>query len=191
MNKREFLAATAGIAALPTVEAASPVVRGPSLLTVVGNISRTNRGALDPAFDQMMKKQGMKFEKAYAFDFTALSLLHAVTIKPTLEYDKKPHTLSGPLLADVLAATGATVDDKTKLVLRAVDGYAVIVSVADARKYRTIIATQLDGKPLPLGGLGPLWAVYDADSFADMAAKPISDRFAQCPWGLYSVEVQG
>jgi len=23
-----------------------------------------------------------------------------------------------------------------------------------------------------------------------MAAKPVSERFAQCPWGLYHLEVQ-
>jgi hypothetical protein len=64
------------------------------------------------------------------------------------------------------------------------------VLLADIRKYSFIVATHLDGKPLPLGGLGPLWAVYHADRFPDMAAKPVTDRFAQCPWGLYHIEVQ-
>jgi hypothetical protein len=43
---------------------------------------------------------------------------------------------------------------------------------------------------MPLGGLGPLWAIYDADHFPDMAAKPIDQRFAHCPWALYHVDVQ-
>jgi hypothetical protein len=159
-------------------------------LTVTGAIGRGNRGPLDPAFDQMMKKQGMAFERAHAFDFAALTALPSVSIKPTLEYDGKPHALSGPLIVDVLAAVGAEMSDKSKLVLRAVDGYAVIVAMADVRKYRYLIATHRDGRALALGGLGPLWAVYDADRFADMMAKPISERFALCPWGLYSVEVQ-
>jgi hypothetical protein len=193
MNKREFLMATAaGIAASPAHAAkpASSSRGGPTLLTVTGAIGRGNRGPLDPAFDQMMKKQGMAFERAHAFDFAALTALPSVSIKPTLEYDGKPHALSGPLIVDVLAAVGAEMSDKSKLVLRAVDGYAVIVSMADVRKYRYLIATHRDGQALPLGGLGPLWAVYDADGFADMMAKPISERFALCPWGLYSVEVQ-
>jgi hypothetical protein len=58
------------------------------------------------------------------------------------------------------------------------------------RKYRFIVATHLDGQPMPLGGLGPLWAVYDADRFADMAGKPLNPRFALCPWALYHIEVQ-
>ena len=43
---------------------------------------------------------------------------------------------------------------------------------------------------MPLGGLGPLWAVYDADRFPDMAAKPVTERFGLCPCGLYHIDVQ-
>jgi hypothetical protein len=194
LNKREFLTTAAlGAAALTTSAHASKTGRssqGPTLLTVTGAIARSNRGPLDPAFDQMMKKQGVQFDRAHTFDFTTLSLLPSVTIKPTLEYDGKPHTLSGPLLTDVLKAATATLDDKGKVVLRAIDGYAAIVPVADLRKYRFIVATHLEGKPMPLGGLGPLWAVYDADRFEDMMTKTIGDRFASCPWGLYHIDVQ-
>ena len=193
LEKRDFLKASAVLAALPSAsQAATPkhFSHGPVLLTVVGAIGRGNRGPLDPAFDQMMKKQGMKFERAHAFDFAALSALPSVSIKPTLEYDGKSHAVVGPLMIDVLIAAGATLNDKTKLVLRAVDGYAVIVSIADVRKYRYIVATMVDNRPLSIGGLGPLWAVFDADRFDDMKAKPLNERFASCPWGLYSIEVQ-
>jgi hypothetical protein len=194
LNKRDFLVAgAAGIAALPlSVQAAKSkqTSQGPTLLTVTGAIGRGNRGPLDPAFDQMMKKQGVKFDRAHVFDFVALTALPSVSIKPTLEYDGKPHALSGPLMTEVLAAAGAGADDKLKLVLRAIDGYAVVVPLSDIRKYRFIVATHRDGQPLALGGLGPLWAVYDADRFDDMMAKPISDRYALCPWGLYHIDVQ-
>lgn len=180
-----------GVAAVAVpVHAATKVTRGPALLTVTGAVSRSNRGPLDPALDQMMGKQKIKFDKAYAFDFASLTALHSVSIRPTLEYDDKAHTLSGPLLSDVLVTAGARVTESARLLLRAVDGYAVYLSVADMRKYRFIIATHLDGQPMPLGGLGPLWAVLDADRFPDMAAKPLNQRFAQCPWALYHIEVQ-
>ena len=93
----------------------------------------------------------------------------AVTIKPTLEYDNKPHTLKGPLLADVLKASGVKLNDKTTVFARAVDGYAAQITAAELSKYRFIVATHMDGQPLSLGGLGPLWVVYDADRFPDMA----------------------
>jgi hypothetical protein len=190
MKKRAFLAAAAVAAPFPLLAQGKPVsgAKGPTLLTVTGLV-KANRGPFDPVLDQMMGKQKVAFEKAHAFDFAALAALPAVTIKPTLEYDKKPHALRGPLLADVLKAAGAGADGK--LAMRAIDGYAPTMPMADARKYRFIVATHLDGKPMPLGGLGPLWAVYEADKFPDMAAKPVDQRFALCPWGLYHIDVQG
>ncbi|MBK0393945.1 molybdopterin-dependent oxidoreductase [Ramlibacter algicola] len=190
MDKRHFLGTLAAGAALPLAGEAAPRLpgnKGPTLLTVTGAINRTNRGPFDGVLDQMMAKQKLAFDKAYAFDFAALASLPAVTIRPTLEYDSKVHQLKGPLLATVLRAAGAT---GSNVLMRAVDGYAPGISVADAQKYRFIVATHLDGKPMPLGGLGPLWAVYEADQFPEMAAKPVDQRFAQCPWGLYHVEVK-
>jgi hypothetical protein len=192
MNKRQFLGAAA--AALPLagqVKAASlpALPGGPALLTVSGALVRSNRGPFDPALDQMMHKHGVSFSKAWVFDDAALRMLPAVTIRPTLEYDAKVHELRGPLLLDLLAHAGATLSDKTVLVLRAVDGYKVELPVAQARAQRFIAATHVDGKPMPLGGLGPLWAVVDADRIPEMAAKPLGQRFAACPWALYHVEV--
>lgn len=189
MRKRHFLGALAGGAALPVAGRAQPAqaLRTPALLTVTGAIGRTNRGPLDPVLDQMMAKQKLAFDKARAFDFAELAGMPAVTIRPTLEYDRKQHELKGPLLATVLQAAGAS---GSKLLLRAIDGYAPSLSVADSQKFRFIVATHLDGRPMPLGGLGPLWAVYEADKFPEMAAKAFDQRFALCPWGLYHVEVQ-
>ena len=191
MKKRQFLAAAAvGSAALaPLAHGASPKSTSPALLTITGAIGKGNRGPLDPALDQMMAKQKIRFERAHTFDYPTLAALPAVTIRPTVEYDNQVHTLRGPLLADVLRAAGAAPGDGVNLLLRAVDGYAPMITAADARRYRFIVATHLDGKPMPLGGLGPLWAVYDADRFADMAVKKVNERFAQCPWGLYHIEV--
>jgi hypothetical protein len=191
LDKRDFLVAALGAASLPSAMAqgaAARPQRAPALLTVTGSIGKTNRGPFDPVLDQMMGKQKLTFDKAHAFDFAALAAMPAVTIQPTLEYDKKQHKLSGPLVADVLKAAGAT--GAGKLAMRAVDGYAPTISQADLNKYKFIVATHLDGQPMPLGGLGPLWAVYDADRFPDMAAKPVDQRFALCPWGLYHIDVQ-
>ncbi len=192
MNKREFITTAAlGAAALSLpAQARTRAPHAPVILTVTGAIGRGNRGPLDPALDQMMKKQGVQFDKAHVFDFAALTALSSVTIRPTLEYDSKVHTLRGPLLTDVLQAAGMRPDHAGHLVLRAIDGYAPAISIAEARKYRFIVATHLDDKPMPVGGLGPLWAVYDADRFADMAARPVNERFGNCPWGLYHINVQ-
>lgn len=192
MQKRQFIAAALGAAAsLPALSQGNSAIglRGPALLTITGAIGKGNRGRFDPVRDQMMAKHKLAFDKAHAFDFAALTAMKAVSIQPTLEYDKQPHLLSGPLLVDVLQAAGVTAP-AAQLAMRAIDGYAPTISLADARKYRYIVATHLDGQPMPLGGLGPLWALYDADRFPEMAAKPVSERFALCPWGLYHLAVQ-
>ena len=193
MNKRDFMLATAvTAAALPGQLQAKQTPKGlrtPAILTVTGAIGKANRGALDPALDQMMVKQKVAFDKAFVFDFAALMALPKIEIKPTLEYDNKVHTLSGPLITDVVYATGAPADG-TQFLLRAIDGYTVVISVADAKKYRFIVATHLDGDPMPLGGLGPLWAVYDADRYPEIATKPVNERFALCPWAIYHINVQ-
>lgn len=191
MKKRQFLGAVAAAGAFPALGAAAQKVeRGPTLLTVTGSIAKPNRGAFDRVADQMMHRQSLSFEKAFTFDFAALEALPAVTIKPTLEYDARPHVLSGPLLVDVLKAAGAQAGDNGNVVLRAVDGYAVAVTLARARTQRFIVATHMDGAPMALGGLGPLWAIYDADRVPEMASRPVGERFATCPWALYHIDVQ-
>ncbi|WP_028103322.1 molybdopterin-dependent oxidoreductase [Pseudoduganella violaceinigra] len=191
MNKRHFLGAVAAAGALPSLAVAAPKSeRGPALLTVTGAIAKPNRGSFDRVADQMMQRQHLSFDKAFTFDFAALAAMPSITIKPTLEYDSRPHTLSGPLLADVLKAAGAQTHDNSKLLLRAVDGYAAAVPMSRVKAQRYIVATHLDGAPMALGGLGPLWAIYDADRVPEMASKPVGERFGACPWALYHIEVQ-
>lgn len=192
MNKRHFLHTAllaAAAPALPSARAAALPVDGPALLTVSGALTRPNRGALDRALDQLMGKHGLAFDQARSFTFTDLAALPAIEIRPTLEYDARVHALRGPLLATVLEHAGAALGETTMLVLRAFDGYTVELGAADLRRLSPIVATHLDGAPLPLGGLGPLWAVHDADRIPALAARPLAERFAQCPWGLYSVHV--
>jgi hypothetical protein len=192
INKRQLLAAAALAAVVPSrVGAAQPAARaGLGLLTVAGAITGGNRGPLDPALDQLLVKHGAKFDKAWQFDAAMLAHLPAVTIQPTLEYDAKVHKLSGPLLSAVVEAAGVAAAAPVMLALRALDGYTVAVSLADARAYRMIVAHSLDGLPMSVGGLGPLWAVYDADRLLAFKDKPLKERFALCPWGLYFIDVR-
>jgi hypothetical protein len=53
-----------------------------------------------------------------------------------------------------------------------------------------MVATHMDGKPMALGGLGPLWGMVDADRIAELADKPLAERFGGCPWALYHIDVQ-
>jgi len=196
IKKRSFVAASIGLAGLWTAigsahaagKAKAPA--GPALLTISGAITQPNRGALDATIDQMMGKHGIRFDNAHALDAASLQRMPAVTIRPTLEYDNKPHTLKGPLLTTVLASAGVPAGKPVQIVLRAVDGYNVTVSMADVQAWRMVVATQIDGQPMALGGLGPQWAVFEADVLPAFKDKPVKERFGQCPWGLYHIEVK-
>lgn len=192
MKKRDFLALASTAAALPAGTAWAAERQGggsPALLTVGGPVGKGNRGPLDVELDQMLFKHGVKFSNAFAFDAPALMRLARVTIRPTLEYDNKVHALSGPLLTTVLRAAGVQLSPGLRLGLRAVDGYNVVISLADVETYQMIVATHIDGKPMALGGLGPQWAVYDADRLPAFKDKPVKERFGLCPWGLYFIDV--
>ena len=194
MNKRRLLIAGVAGTGLPLAAMAgpalAPVPKGPGLLTITGAIGRSNRGPLDPALDQLMAKHGARFDQAWVFDAAMLARLPAVSIQPTLEYDAKRHQLTGPLLSSVAEAAGMRAGAKVMLALRALDGYTVAVSLADAQRYRMLVATHLDGAPMGIGGLGPQWAVYDADRLPDFKDKPLKERFGLCPWGLYHIDVK-
>jgi hypothetical protein len=192
MNKRSFMG-VALAAAAPSVLGAGPALAkagaGPVLLTMTGALGRSNRGGFDAGRDILLGKHKVAFGQAFTLDFAALAKLPAMTISPTLEYDGKVHTLRGPLLSEVLALAGIRLADSTRLALRALDGYAASVSGAEARANKFIVATHIDGQAMALGGLGPLWAVFDADRVPALAAKPVNERFGNCPWGLYHIDV--
>lgn len=193
MHKRQFLAGAALAAAsasqAQTAKPAPATMALPVLLTVGGAITKSNRAPLDPQLDQMLAKHKVQFAKAFAFDSLALQRLARVSITPTLEYDNKKHKLSGPLLTTVLAEAGADLKAPLRLGLRAVDGYNAIIALADVQAYRMMVATHLDDQPMALGGLGPQWAVYDADNLPAFKDKPVQERFALCPWGVYYIDV--
>ncbi len=193
MNKRQFLLGAAlGLASASGLAASkgrSASTSGPVMLTITGQISRSNRGGFDPAFDQLLGKHQARFDKALALDWAALQRLSVREIRPTLEYDQQPHRLQGPALLDVLQLARIPTADSTTIRLQALDGYAVKVTLADIKRLGFILATHRDGIALPLGGIGPLWAVLDADRIPELASKALKDRFALCPWGVYHIEV--
>ncbi len=194
MDKRDFILGagaltwtaatwTAEEAGAPGGSAAMPV------LTVAGRMGRSNRGPTDGVYDQLMKRQGVSFERARAFSLPDLLRLPALTLSPTLEYDAKVHTLKGPALVNVLRVAGVDVQGASRVRMRALDGYLVTVTMQQVRERAMILATHIDGMPLSIGGLGPLWGVFDPVRSADLKDKPLAERFGDCPWGLYFIDV--
>ncbi len=197
MQKRQFLSASAGALGAtllsPSIANAAKASNiQPSVLTVTGAIERTNRPAFTPALDILMGKHKLSFEKAYTFDVASLAKLPSVSIKPVLEYDNLPHQLTGPRLTEVLQIVGIDKNasgERFKITLRAIDGYVATFSLAQVRKFEVMLAMQLDGHPMALGGLGPLWGVFNGEKQPELASLPVNQRFAQCPWAVYHIDV--
>lgn len=157
---------------------------GPVVLTVHGNITNTNRGALNDFEDAFFKFGNVSFGKAAEFDLIMLEKLGKK--KRTVKYDTWPkaYAFEGPLLRDVLKAVGA----KGKSVkVYALDGYGAEIAMTELQQYDVLLAVKADGRYLGLGGRGPAWVVYPRDD-KHPALKAQDD--AKWVWSAVRIEVE-
>lgn len=142
---------------LPAHAQQLPEPKTTTLVTVTGNITKTNRGPYDEARDVLFKYLKIDFTKAAAFDAAMLAALKQHEIKTDFPMGGKVRSFTGPLLADVLRAAGAT---GTTATITAIDGYAAELSIAEIKKFGVILALSEDGKPFGIGDYGPAWLVF-------------------------------
>jgi hypothetical protein len=159
-----FLLVLACFAHSPAAHAGSD----PVVLTVTGNVAKPNRGPLDPFEDAVLAHLEAKFDKGFTFTLAELRSLPQKTV--TARYAEWPRdvTATGPELGAVLKAASA---EGKKILVQAVDGYAPEFTADDVARGKMILAVEADGKPLPLGGRGPLWLFGPKDSFAGQESE--------------------
>jgi hypothetical protein len=161
---RKFLLAF--ILAFTGLALAAPAQAGggadPVILTVTGNVAKPNRGPLDPFEDQVFDHLQVKFDKGFTFTLADLKALPQKTVKAKYAEWPREVTATGPSLVDVLKAAGA---EGKKILVQATDGYAPEFKGADVAQDKMILAVEADGKPLHMGGRGPLWLFGPAGSF--------------------------
>lgn len=164
---RGLVAAMAMVLALGTLPAAAQE-KGPTILTIAGDIANANRGAVDKFDDIVMTFNDLEFDKAFEFDRSSLAAL--TQHKLVTKYPGQDVTVEveGPLLSDVLAQAGAN-GETVKLM--ALDGYAVELPLAELEKFPVVLALKNDGEWLGLGGRGPTWVVYPQDDFSELAER--------------------
>ncbi len=154
---RPLVIALVAMLALPAAAQQLTAPKSTVLVTVIGNVAKTNRGAYDATRDVFFKHLNMPFAKAAAFDYGMLTALKQQTVKTDFPMGGKVRSFSGPLLADVLAAAGAT---GTTATITALDGYAAELPIADIAKFSVILALAEDGKPFGVGDYGPTWVIF-------------------------------
>ena len=171
----------AAAAARPSLADGLPTPGGPVVLTVAGNISAVNRGPSDPLLDPFLAYHEKSFEAAAEFDRAMLEGLDSHEIE--LSYEGWPETIrfAGPRLADLLGFVGA---QGNALTVTALDGFAVDITAEELAERDWIVALERDGRPLGIGGRGPLWIVYGVtESIAS------HDDEARWPWAVFYIEV--
>jgi hypothetical protein len=81
----------------------------------------------------------------------------------------------------VLAAAGAT---GKAITVYAMDGYGANMSTEQIAAHDWVLAMDADGKPLGIGGRGPLWLAYDTG-----ADKATTEEEGAWVWSVFHIAV--
>ncbi|MCC8396635.1 molybdopterin-dependent oxidoreductase [Paraburkholderia sp. MMS20-SJTR3] len=124
-------------------------------LDVEGKIANTNDAA----------------HRVYHFNEAQLLALPTHTITTATTWTPRS-TFTGPLLADILKAVGAS---GTEIEFRTFDDYTYTVPVSDCARYGVIVAYAMNGQRLKLSDFGPLFLIYPRDAFPDELKGALGD----------------
>ena len=156
---------------------------GPVLLTIAGEVSQPNRGAMDPFLDGVMNANNHSFGKATAFTFADLAKLPQVEITANADGWPGPVKLQGVRLADALAAAGA---GGRAVTVYALDNFGVKLTPDEIAAKDWVLAHSANGAPLAVGGRGPMWLAWDTS-----ASGPASkEQEGQWVWAVYLMTVE-
>lgn len=157
----------AGVAAWPEGTGPLPEPTGPVVLTLRGDLTRQNgpsEARLDLAMLEALPRTGFSTSTVWT--------------EGVARYD-------GVLLTDLLAALGAS---GLELSATAIDGYRVVIPVAELATDGPILAFLHNGAPIPVRDRGPLWLIYPFD---DNAAYRNDTTYARSIWQLTLIELGG
>lgn len=109
-------------------------------------------------------------EDGVVFDAELLREFETRTIETTTDWDWQTgvQCFRGVSVRDLLLAAGWRGD---RVTLLAADGYYAEATVDDLRRGHAIVATELDGMPLPCTRFGPVWLVFPFDEAASRVER--------------------
>jgi len=147
-------------------EPALPAPTGKVVLTVSGNISKTNRGNLAVFDDDMLG---------------ALPRTHLETTTVVTDGVKR---FDGFLMRDLLAYVGADGGTVTAIAL---NDYVIDIPMEDFSRFDVLVATSMDGTRLLPSDKGPLWIVYPRDDHQELQDIRYDYRWV---WQLIELDVR-
>ena len=158
--------AALSLAAFPAGAAELAKPTGPVILTISGNVANSNS------------------DEGADFDLAMLRQLGNVTYETTTPWHEGTVKFTGTLLADVIAAAGASGEFAT---VEALDGYSVEIPFSDLPTGKPVLAWSLDGSEIPVDDKGPLFIIYDYDSDPALASE---DYYARSVWSVRKIELR-
>jgi len=118
------------------------------------------------------------------FDMAMLEALPQHAFATSTPWHQGARRFSGPLLRDVLAAAGA---QGSTLVAVALNDYKVEIPAEDTRRFKVLLATRIDGKPMAIRDKGPLFIIYPYDDDSLLRNERYYSRSA---WQLRRLDVR-
>jgi hypothetical protein len=169
-----------GLAGVSAFAEEKPQPKGAAVLTVAGKTANWNRGAMAPERDSLMKQRDIRFERAMTFDSEMLASLPQHELRVVTPAGEGTYT--GPLLADVLKASGA---EAGKVRLLGLDGSDSELKPEDISGKSWILALVVDGKPVGIGDFGPLWLMHKPTA----GNAPSREEMERWVWSVFYIEV--
>lgn len=166
--KSMFIAAVAVLiaTAMPASAGALAKPEGKVVLTVTGNIETKNDG------------------DAAVFDLSMLEALPGRKSEVETPWTKGKVNFEGPLGSAFLDAVGAK---GNTLLITALNDYTAEVPIEDFRKWPVILATRMNGEPMPVREKGPIFVIYPFDADPALYNELYFNRSV---WQVKSIEVR-
>jgi len=143
-----------------------PAPTGKVVLTVTGQISRTNA-----------PQQAL-------FDLKMIEALPQHSFTTQTPWYSTPVKFTGPKLSDVLAAVGARGKEIQAVAL---NNYQITIPVTDTQRYPVVMAWKINDQPIPIRAKGPLFIAFPYD---DDAALRTAQYYERSIWQLKQLNVQ-
>lgn len=118
------------------------------------------------------------------FDLPLLETLGVRELVTTTPWTEGEQHFSGIDPRALLAAVDAR---GSELEAMALDGYRVVIPIADLERFPMLLATRRDGRPMPVRERGPLWLIYPWSTHPETAEQPYRGRAI---WQLRTIVVR-
>lgn len=113
-----------------------------------------------------------------------LQALPQYEMKVKTPWTTDSHIYKGPYLEDVFALAGI---EGNRLTMFALDHYRVSFDFQRIKKYKPILALQVDGELLTIRSKGPIWVMLPLDDFKALGEAIYQDYLV---WQLVKIDVE-